>query len=306
MPRDFRQLEWDAACAQDCRELIQLGVREDLGRTYDWTTLALVPPQAQARAAIVAREEGVIAGLPAVPLVLTECDARLGWQPLVEEGATIARGRHVGWIQGPARSLLAAERLLLNIVSRLSGIASHTARYVAAAGSKARVYDTRKTTPGWRRLEKYAVRIGGGHNHRLNLFEAILIKDNHLALGADPATGATFTPAEAVHRAREFLATQAAADCLVEIEVDSLQQLQMVLPARPDIVLLDNMSLHELRSAVAMRDALAPQVELEASGGIDLQTLPAVAATGVERISVGALTHAAHWLDLGLDWLRDK
>jgi nicotinate-nucleotide pyrophosphorylase (carboxylating) len=199
--------------------------------------------------------------------------------------------------------MFVVERPLLNLLGRLSGIATLTREYVAQiAGTKARVYDTRKTTPGWRRLEKYAVRCGGGMNHRTGLFDAVLVKDNHLALAA----GENVTPADAVRRARDFLeqtnAQRDGGELLIEVEVDSLDQLANVLPAGPDIVLLDNMSPATLREAVRRRDALAPAVELEASGGVTLQTIRGIAETGVERISVGALTHSAPALDLGLDW----
>jgi nicotinate-nucleotide pyrophosphorylase (carboxylating) len=206
----------------------------------------------------------------------------------------------------------------------MSGIATLTRQYVEAVrGTKARIYDTRKTTPGWRRLEKYAVRCGGGSNHRTGLFDAVLIKDNHLAFGdlalgdlalGDLALGAeassanpvSYTPAEAVLRARRFLDEQglAAQGCtIVEVEVDTLEQLDEVLPAGPDIVLLDNMSPPMLVEAVARRNAAGSAADLEASGGVNFATVRQIAQTGVERISVGALTHSAVCLDVGLDWL---
>jgi nicotinate-nucleotide pyrophosphorylase (carboxylating) len=173
-------------------------------------------------------------------------------------------------------------------------------------GSGARIYDTRKTTPGWRRLEKYAVRCGGGNNHRTGLFDAILIKDNHLALAADT----NLSPEGAVRRAREFVRQMTpesfpgldASSLIIEVEVDRLEQLDDVLAAGPDIVLLDNMSSEQLRVAAARRNAAAPQIELEASGGVTLENVRNIAATGVDRISVGALTHAARSLDVALDW----
>jgi nicotinate-nucleotide pyrophosphorylase (carboxylating) len=232
-------------------------------------------------------------------------DPRLEWEEQVSEGAVVQPGQAVAAIHGPARSLLTSERTLLNFLGRLSGVATLTRAYVEkVAGTKARIYDTRKTTPGWRRLEKYAVRTGGGWNHRLGLFDAVLIKDNHLALGASRGESA-YTPAQAVRRARQLneagIASQAA-PLVIEVEVDTLEQLEGVLPARPDIVLLDNMRPDVLREAVARRDALAPGVQLEASGGIDLESVADVARTGVDRISVGALTHSAVWFDVGLDW----
>jgi nicotinate-nucleotide pyrophosphorylase (carboxylating) len=225
----------------------------------------------------------------------------------IADGTTVSAGARLALLAGPARNLLTIERLILNIVGRLSGIASLTRRYVdAVAGTKAQIYDTRKTMPGWRRLEKYAVRCGGGRNHRLGLFDAVLIKDNHLRVGAEARGGQHFTPDEAVRRAKQFLASafpDRPEPMIVEVEVDTLDQLREVLPERPDIVLLDNMSLDELRTAVGMRDAAAPHVELEASGGIRLETVGQIARAGVDRISVGALTHSAAWFDVGLDWL---
>jgi nicotinate-nucleotide pyrophosphorylase (carboxylating) len=198
-----------------------------------------------------------------------------------------------------------------NFLSRLSGIATLTARYVEAVrGTSASIYDTRKTVPGWRRLAKYAVRCGGGKNHRAGLYDAILIKDNHLAFGADGGwspDARRFTPAEAVQKAREFIEIHIPAvkrdQVIIEIEVDTLEQLEMVLPQQPDIVLLDNMGPEMLRKAVARRAAISPTTELEASGGVHLDTVRALAEAGVERISVGALTHSAVCLDFGLDWL---
>jgi nicotinate-nucleotide pyrophosphorylase (carboxylating) len=207
-------------------------------------------------------------------------------------------------LAGPARSLLTTERVLLNLLSRLSGIATLTRRYVdAVAGLPVRIYDTRKTTPGWRRLEKYAVRQGGGWNHRSGLFDAVLIKDNHLAVAA--AAGSNLSPAEAVRQVRRSLDTAGpttAASKILEVEVDTLEQLSQVLPNGPDIVLLDNMTLAQLRQAVALRNSAAPGVALEASGGVNLSTVGEIARTGVDRISVGALTHSAVALDIGLDW----
>jgi nicotinate-nucleotide pyrophosphorylase (carboxylating) len=246
---------------------------------------------------VIARQPGVIAGLPGVGATLAAVESRLQWSPHAQDGQPLAKGQCVGTIEGPARGLLGAERILLNLLGRLSGIATLARRYVeAVAGTKAKIYDTRKTTPSWRRLEKYAVRCGGARNHRGSLAEAILIKDNHLALVKD-------SPAQAVARAREFVRQHAAtSDMLVEVEVDSLNQLEIVLPAKPDIVLLDNMTAVELRQAVARRDAVDPAIELEASGGVGLATVRAVAETGVDRISVGALTHSAVAVDFGLDW----
>jgi nicotinate-nucleotide pyrophosphorylase (carboxylating) len=275
----------------------------------------LAAPGATGRAAVVARRDGVIAGLPAAALVADEMDKALQFEALVGDGAGVTAGQSIAIVSGPVRSLLAAERLMLNLLGHLSGIATLTRKYVdAIAGTAARIYDTRKTLPGWRRLEKYAVRQGGGHNHRGGLFDAILIKDNHLAFlaeldqsdGEATAQNSASAAAIAVRRARVLVAEMNSANphpgLIVEVEVDSLAQLEAVLPERPDIVLLDNMSIEQLREAVALRNSQAPDVELEASGGVNLSTVRHIAETGVERISVGTITHSAAVLDLGLDW----
>ncbi|MCE5268828.1 MAG: carboxylating nicotinate-nucleotide diphosphorylase [Planctomycetaceae bacterium] len=303
MMNDFYQTVWDDRLCKDWEQLLSLAIAEDFGSTGDWTTNALVPDDARGHAAVVARRAGVVAGLPGIEMTLHAVNERLRWSPSAEDGQSVGVGQCVGRVEGPARGLLGAERILLNLLGRLSGIATLTRRYVdAVAGTDARIYDTRKTTPGWRRLEKYAVRCGGGRNHRGGLDEAVLIKDNHLALGAQSHGGAAFSPAEAVIRAREYLERRAGTAKIVEVEVDTLEQLDAVLPAGPDIVLLDNMNPAQLREAVARRNAAGVAVELEASGGVDLSTVRTIAESGVERISVGVLTHSAVSLDFGLDW----
>jgi nicotinate-nucleotide pyrophosphorylase (carboxylating) len=312
LPREFQQIVWDDRLRAAWEGLLRLAVAEDLGEAGDWTTRALVPEDALGRAAVVARESGVIAGLPGVECALRQIDPRLRWLPAREDGQSVRARERIGRIEGPARGLLAAERLVLNLLGRLSGIATLTRRYVEAVrGTKARIYDTRKTTPGWRRLEKYAVGQGGGWNHRTGLFDAVLIKDNHLALWSQLPADATLrhTAAEAVAYARQMLREHApergCGGMIVEVEVDRLQQFEEVLSAGPDIVLLDNMSPAELRQAVVRRDAFDTAIELEASGKVDLGTVREIAETGVERISVGALTHSAEHLDVGLDWIGD-
>ena len=307
MPKEYRQIEWDAEVEDDCRQLVRLAVREDLERLYDWTTVSLIPDAMPGKARVVVRKPGVVAGLPAARILLEEYDPEIEWRPLVDDGQQVAAATTLAEISGKARSLLTVERPLLNLLGHLSGIATLTRAFVdALSGTTARIYDTRKTTPGWRRLEKYAVRAGGGYNHRLGLFDAILIKDNHLALGAT-AAGLRYSPADAVRKARGILSQLDENDphreMIVEVEVDSLEQLHDVLPAGPDIVLLDNMSPGILRQAVELRNDINAVVELEASGGVNLQNLAAIAESGVERISVGALTHSAEWLDVGLDWI---
>jgi len=201
--KDFDQLDWDAAIEDDLRQIVRLAVREDLDRQNDWTTVALVASEAKGRAAVVARKPGVAAGLRAMPVLLDEMQAAIQWRAEVNDGDELEAGQRLGEIAGSARDMLTCERPLLNLLGRLCGIATRTREYVRQLeGTSARVYDTRKTTPGWRRLEKYAVRCGGGHNHRTGLFDAILIKDNHLALSAQEKVSA----ADAVRKAREFLA----------------------------------------------------------------------------------------------------
>ncbi len=307
MPTEFHQVVWDETLEDDCRQLVRLAVREDLDRRMDVTTLALIEPESQGRAAMVARRAGVLCGVRAVALVLDTMEIEAQWRPRLEDGALVAPGAVIGTLAGPARDLLTAERLILNLVGRLSGVATLTRQYVQlVAGTAARIYDTRKTTPGWRRLEKYAVRCGGGWSHRTGLFDAVLIKDNHLAQVATAEHG-RLSPAQAVDRVRqrlrEMFPSPAEADAfLIEVEVDSLEQLAQVLPTRPDIVLLDNMPLDQLRRAVALRDAAGVSTELEASGGVNLATVAQIAEAGVSRISVGALTHSAVALDVALDW----
>ena len=304
---DFHQLDWDATLEDDLRQLVRLAVREDLDRQFDWTTVALVAPESQGRATIVAREAGVLAGLKALPVIIDEMQASIACTFAAGDGDEVQARTPIAELAGSARDLLTCERPMLNVLGRLSGIATRTQEYIRRIeGTGARIYDTRKTMPGWRRLEKYAVRCGGGHNHRTGLFDAILIKDNHLALASDENR----SPADAVRAARDFLRRMTPElfpgvdpqSMLVEVEIDRLEQLDEVLAAGPDIVLLDNMMPEMLRQAVARRNAAAPAIELEASGGVTLETVREIAETGVERISVGALTHSAAWFDLALDW----
>jgi nicotinate-nucleotide pyrophosphorylase (carboxylating) len=312
MGKDFAQLAWSRQIEDDLRRIVRLAVFEELDRGQDWTTAALVPEAGRASANVVARAPGIVAGLEAVPTILDEMDVEAEFHKLVQDGDSVVAGTTLATISGLARDLLTSERLILNVLGRLSGIATLTRQYAEQiAGTKARIYDTRKTTPGWRRLEKYAVHCGGGQNHRTGLFDAILIKDNHLAFGREEQSDAAFSPAEAVRKARSFLAQQVQDDLprgapdpamMIEIEVDSLDQLRAVLPEKPDIVLLDNIPPEELREAVRIRDAGGFATELEASGGVNLKTIRAIAETGVERISCGALTHSAVSLDVALDW----
>lgn len=308
MNKEFTQQSWNAALEDDCRQLVRLAVREDLDRGYDWTTVSLVPESAKAKAVVVARQPGVVAGVEVARTIIDELQMDVTWTTRVKDGSAIERHGVIAEIAGSARDMLTGERVILNVLGRLSGIATLTRKYVEAlVGTKAKVYDTRKTTPGWRRLEKYAVHCGGGQNHRTGLFEAMLIKDNHLALAKACIDAPAHTPAEAVAAARAFLRSMGdkfpnAAKMIVEVEVDSLEQFDNVLPEAPDIIMLDNMGPELIRVAVEKRNASGLAVHLEASGGITLNTIREIAEAGVDRISVGALTHSAICLDVALDW----
>ena len=292
-----------------CCRLIELALREDLGFPNEWTlqqlvadcgdltTTLLIPPSRQGQAVFRARAAGVLAGLPAVALVVGAIDPQLRFEPLCPDGAGVRPGDRLATITGRAGSILIGERTALNFLQHLSGVATVTRRYVeAVAALPAQILDTRKTLPGWRLLEKYAVRCGGGHNHRMGLHDGILIKDNHLAFWSNPNPITL-----ALQACQKNLAEIGFPS--IEIEVDTLEQLDEALPGRPDIVLLDNMSLEQLGEAVRHRNAVAPAVLLEASGGVTLDSVRAIAETGVDRISVGALTHSAPALDIALDYL---
>jgi nicotinate-nucleotide pyrophosphorylase (carboxylating) len=275
------------------RRLIELAVAEDLDTAGDVTSLATISADLSGRAVVVARAAGVIAGLPVAALVCQAVDPSLDFTATAKDGAVVQPRTALATMTGRMRSILTAERTALNFLQRLSGVATLTRRYVDAAGGKSQVLDTRKTTPGWRLLEKYAVRCGDGHNHRVGLYDGVLIKDNHLAaLGGGPAA---VPPAVAAAR-------QHAPSLPLEVEVETWEQFEAALACRPDIVLLDNMPAELMRRCVQRRDEIAPGVLLEASGGVNLQTITAIAATGVDRISVGALTHSAAALDIALDY----
>lgn len=273
------------------RRLVARALEEDLGRG-DVTSDLLVPPDVRAAAVLRSRKDGVIAGRDLVGMVFTTVDSQVDVVALVRDGEAVTSGQELAEISGEARSILSGERVALNFLQRMSGIATLTSRYVEAArGTRARIVDTRKTTPGLRALEKYAVRAGGGFNHRRDLSDAMMIKDNHLAvLGA---RGLSLI--DAVKQARESMPHT----LKIEIEVDRPDQIPEAIAAGADIILLDNMSPADLRTAVEMIDGRAL---VEASGGVNLSTISEIAATGVDIISVGALTHSAPALDIGLDF----
>ena len=275
--------------------LIDAALAEDEARR-DATTLALVPEGLAVRAEVRARRDAVVCGLPLARRLAGRFDPLLAFEECVRDGSPLSAGQAAARLAGPAASVLAVERVMLNFVQHLSGVATLTARFVQAVrGTPARIYDTRKTTPGWRELEKYAVRCGGGCNHRMSLADRALIKDNHLALldraGPDAA-------ADAVRRLRK-----ARPGLTVMVEVQDLDQLEAALAEGPDVILLDNMTPQQVREAahLARRVAGEGRPPLEASGGITLENVRQFAEAGADRISVGALTHSAPAADLALD-----
>jgi nicotinate-nucleotide pyrophosphorylase (carboxylating) len=272
-------------------ETVRKALAEDVG-TGDVTTLATVPASTRAGAVMVAREPLVICGLPLAEAVFKEVSAEIEIERQAEDGQQAHKGQCLLRLRGPAGAMLTGERVALNFVQRLSGVATLTARFVeAVAGTRARILDTRKTTPGLRALEKYAVRCGGGTNHRFGLFDRVLIKDNHLAaLRLEPPNAIE----AAVRRARaQYPGLE------VEVEADTLEQVEEALMGKADIILLDNMSNEQLRAAVWLVNGRA---RTEASGGVNLATVRAIAETGVDYISVGALTHSARASDVALDF----
>jgi nicotinate-nucleotide pyrophosphorylase (carboxylating) len=268
-------------------DAVRAALKEDLGRAGDITSAATIPPEATAEAVFGARKEGVLAGLALAEAAFREIDPTVAFTALKRDSDRIAKGEAAARVSGPARAILSAERVALNYLCHLSGVATATAALVAkVAHTKARICDTRKTLPGLRALEKYAVRCGGGWNHRYGLDDAILIKDNHIVVAGGVVAAIERARAHAGHMVR------------LEVEVDSLEMLREAMTARPDAVLLDNMAPATLREAVAI---VAGRAITEASGGIALDTVAAVAETGVDYISSGWITHSAPYLDLGLD-----
>nr|WP_039994269.1 carboxylating nicotinate-nucleotide diphosphorylase [Gordonia otitidis] len=281
----------DLVVTDEVRTLIRTALDEDLRYGPDVTSAATVAPNATVDAAIVSRADGVIAGLPAVLAVLDEVVGAGAYEVTasVADGTRIAAGDVVLALRAPTAALLTAERTALNLVCHLSGIATATARWVdAVAGTDARIRDSRKTLPGMRYLQKYAVRAGGGVNHRMGLGDAALIKDNHVAAAGSVSAALTAVRA-------------AAPDLPVEVEVDSLEQLDEVLALAPQLVLLDNFELWATQMAVSRRNNRSPQTKLESSGGLTIDQAADYARTGVDYLAVGALTHSVTALDLGLD-----
>jgi len=266
---------------------VRAALAEDLGRAGDVTAAACVPAEERLSVVFAARKAGRISGLDCARIAMTMMDPSVRFEMVAADGDAVEAGAALARVEGNARAVLSAERTALNLLGRLSGIATLTDAYVrAVAGTKAKIVCTRKTTPGLRALEKYAVRCGGGTNHRFGLDDAILIKDNHVVAAGGVAEALKRAKASAGHLMK------------IEVEVDSLAQLDEALPFAPDVIMLDNFTLADLAEAVRR---VGGRVSLEASGGVNLQTVRAIAETGVDAISVGALTHSAPALDVGLD-----
>jgi nicotinate-nucleotide pyrophosphorylase (carboxylating) len=277
--------------AAEIRASVRLALAEDIG-SGDATTLATVPANATAKAVMRARENLTVAGIGFAEMAFRELSPKIKIEKLSRDGQRIAAGKTLLKISGPARAILTAERVALNFVQRLSGVATLTSQFVEAVrGTNTKILDTRKTTPGWRRFEKYAVACGGGKNHRIGLFDMILIKDNHLAALRNEKPNAI---AAAVARARKKFPK-----LKIEVEADTLKQVEQAVNAGADFILLDNMDLKQLRQAMKIVDGRA---KTEASGGVNLKTVRAIAETSVNFISVGALTHSARAMDIGLDF----
>ncbi len=304
---------FDEASRDDALQLIQLALVEDLGSVekseqLDVTTESIVPANVSGEARFVSRESGIVCGMAVVGLVIKNMQRGLTLEIKRQDGERVEPGETIAILSGNAQDILTAERTCLNFLGRLSGISTMTRAFVQRTdGTPAEVLDTRKTTPGWRRLEKYAVHCGGGANHRMGLYDAVLIKDNHLAmmdiLNDEPMDEIR----TAIEDARSWIHKNATrlpqgTETVVQIEVDRLDQFEKALAFSPDIILLDNMSNEQLCQAVSIRDQKNKEVLLEASGGVNLDTISGIARTGVDRISVGALTHSSVNLDIGLDW----
>jgi nicotinate-nucleotide pyrophosphorylase (carboxylating) len=275
----------------EIRAAVKAALAEDVG-SGDVTTLSTVPPGLAARAAMRARQRLVVAGTALAEATFRALSPKINVATVLRDGKTADAGATILKISGPARYILTAERVALNFIQRLSGVATLTSEFVRAVhGTRAQILETRKTTPGWRRFEKYAVACGGGTNHRMGLYDMVLIKDNHLAALRNEKPNAI---AAAVARARRKFPK-----LKIEVEADSLDQVRQALNAGAELILLDNMSLRELSQAVVMTEGFA---KTEASGGVNLKTVRAIARTGVDFISVGALTHSAPAVDIGLDF----
>ncbi len=271
--------------------IVRLALKEDVG-VKDITSSAVIPPNLHLKADIEFKEDGVACGIGLVERVFRIVDDTIRFLPTVKDGEKVEKGREAAYIEGPAISILVAERTALNFLGRLSGISTLTRQFVDKVhGTKVKILDTRKTMPNLRVLEKYAVLMGGGANHRFGLYDQVLIKDNHLRiLRNEPLV-------EIVERAKNKVLK----NTVIGVEVKNLAELKEALKSRADYILLDNMSVEKIRECVAMRREIAPAMELEVSGGVNLDNVRAYAETGIERISIGAITHSAKQLDVSLD-----
>lgn len=271
--------------------LIDLAIEEDLGRG-DVTSQATIAPDVWAVADFVCRQDLIVCGMAIAQTVFARVAPDVAFEPLATDAEQARRARRLARVTGPARSVLAAERTALNFIQRMSAVATLTSRFVAASKGGSKIVDTRKTTPGYRALEKYAVVCGGGSNHRFDLGSGILIKDNHIAAVGSVAKAVTFARSAAPHLLK------------IEVEVDTLEQFEEALAAGADVVLLDNFLSPQISEAVAIRNTRSPHVLLEVSGGITLERIPELTSLGIDLISVGALTHSAMSVDIGLDFVE--
>jgi len=303
----------DTETAADCLKLIEMALIEDTGSAslksaVDCTTQSVIPVAATASAAFVSRQKGVVCGVEIAKLAISTYAPDLTLEVVTADGQAITPGETIAIIRGSAHQILMMERTCLNFMCRLSGISTLSQSFARkVAGTDAQILDTRKTTPGYRRLEKYAVQCGGGTNHRMGLYDAVMIKDNHLAFYKAWNKDSKDAVAEGIELARNWIDANQdrlpnGPQTVLQIEVDTLEQFERALQQGPDIILLDNMSNDQLTQAVARRNEDAPKILLEASGGVNLETISAIAQTGVDRISIGALTHSAVNFDIGLDW----
>jgi nicotinate-nucleotide pyrophosphorylase (carboxylating) len=309
----LRRAEFDDDTQADCLKLLAMALTEDTGSptlagAVDCTTQSVIPIAATASASFVSRAAGIICGVEIAKLAISTLAPDLELDCHVNDGDQVQPGDKIATFRGSAHQILTMERTCLNFMCRLSGISTLAARFTdQVKGTDVKVLDTRKTTPGYRRLEKYAVACGGGANHRMGLYDAIMIKDNHLAFYRAWNKESKDAIVEGLQLARDWVEGHKASlpngsQTVIQLEVDTLEQFERALPSRPDIVLLDNMTNEQLTTAVNRRNEAAPGVLLEASGGVNLETIGAIAKTGVDRISIGALTHSAVNFDIGLDW----
>ena len=275
---------------EDIKPLVELALREDIGEG-DITSNILVPSGCKAKGLITVKGKGIVAGLSVAELVFKTVDSAVEFTPLLADGKKVEVGECVAEVVGMARAILAGERTALNFLGRLSGIATKTAGFVKKVSPyNTKIMDTRKTTPGWRMLEKYAVRAGGGYNHRMGLYDAVLIKDNHLKI----------VKVEVADVVKEMRAG-VPASIKIEVEVENVSELEAALSGEPDIIMLDNMSVNEVKKAVEVVRKSGCNVQVEVSGGITLENVEEYANTGVDMISIGALTHSVHSLDVSME-----